>query len=114
MTITMAASPKPGRASSELSGKEHAGADPTYGLPQAVHLPDAHESPLSWFAALTTYLGYVTLIIFGHVRDFFGKLTSQGRYFNADSKPPKASALLPLRLRTCACRAGDAARECGV
>jgi serine palmitoyltransferase len=35
--------------------------------------------------ALTTYLGYVVLIVFGHVRDFFGKLFKMGRYYGKGS-----------------------------
>jgi glycopeptide antibiotics resistance protein len=39
------------------------------------HPPEDHneleEAPL--FVLITTYLGYLVLIVFGHVRDFFGK-----------------------------------------
>lgn len=33
-----------------------------------------------WFPAITTYLGYAVLIVFGHVRDFFASLTGYSRY----------------------------------
>jgi hypothetical protein len=42
------------------------------------------------FVALTTYLGYVVLIIFGRLRDFFGRCTSRGRYFSLDLPKDKA------------------------
>ncbi|KAJ3309291.1 serine palmitoyltransferase component, partial [Gonapodya sp. JEL0774] len=32
------------------------------------------------FTLLTTYFGYLVLITFGHVRDFFGKIFRQGEY----------------------------------
>jgi serine palmitoyltransferase len=41
----------------------------------------AHDPPaITWFAALTTYLGYAVLIVFGHIRDFFGNMTKKSRY----------------------------------
>ena len=57
-----------------------------------IHTPhSAHDSEptLSWFSALTTYLGYAVLIAFGHLRDFFAKRTGYSRYFGANSRPPK-------------------------
>lgn len=50
---------------------------------------DKHEPVLSWFVAFTTYMGYAVLIMFGHLRDFCGKLTGLSRYFNVNSRPPK-------------------------
>jgi serine palmitoyltransferase len=38
------------------------------------------ENPITWFSALTTYLGYATLIVFGHLRDFVGKSLGRSRY----------------------------------
>lgn len=32
-----------------------------------------HEVPITWFAAMTTYAGYAVLIMFGHIRDWFGR-----------------------------------------
>ena len=45
------------------------------------------EIEITWFAAMTTYLGYAVLVAFGHLRDFFGKLTGTSRYFSGDRKP---------------------------
>ena len=42
------------------------------------------------FVALTTYLGYVVLTVFGRLRDFFGRCTSRGRYFSLDLPKDKA------------------------
>ncbi len=36
------------------------------------------ECPL--YIYVTTYLGYLMLTIFGHVRDFFGKIFTPGNY----------------------------------
>ena len=50
------------------------------------------------FTYVTTYLGYGLLVVFGHLRDFFGKLLGYSRYFNQGSKPPKVClSLLPHR-----------------
>jgi hypothetical protein len=76
------------------AGGDHANEGITYGLPPASHIPDAHETPLSWFAALTTYFGYVVLILFGHTRDFFGKLTGRSRYIGNNRKPAKVCVLV--------------------
>ena len=45
--------------------------------------PQEHENSdePTWFAALTTYLGFAVLILFGHLRDMLGKTTGQSRYF---------------------------------
>jgi serine palmitoyltransferase len=51
------------------------------------------EEP-TWFAALTTYLGFATLILFGHLRDFLAKLTGRSRYFKAARAPPPGYAPL--------------------
>lgn len=45
------------------------------------------ENPITWFAALTTYLGYSILILFGHLRDFVGNLLGNSRYLA--TVPPK-------------------------
>lgn len=39
-------------------------------------------------------MGYAVLIMFGHLRDFCGKLTGWSRYFNVNSRPPKGYAPL--------------------
>jgi serine palmitoyltransferase len=49
------------------------------------------EEP-TWFAALTTYLGFAVLILFGHVRDFLGKLSGRSRYFARSPAAAAASA----------------------
>ena len=63
---------------------------PLLGRPHAHSKPgEKSEDPVpSWFSALTTYLGYTVLIIFGHLRDFVAKRTGSSRYFGANSKPP--------------------------
>ena len=38
------------------------------------------ENPITLFSAITTYLGYATLIVFGRLRDFFGQVFGQSRY----------------------------------
>ena len=53
----------------------------------------AHEPPpITWFAAVTTYIGYAVLILFGHIRDFFGNLTKSSRYLQ--TIPPTGYATL--------------------
>jgi hypothetical protein len=37
------------------------------------HAGKESEAAIPWFIAFTTYFGYATLIIFGHLRDIFGK-----------------------------------------
>lgn len=39
---------------------------------------ELEEAPL--FVLFTTYLGYLVLIMFGHVRDFFGKILKRSQY----------------------------------
>lgn len=41
-------------------------------------IQDSVYSDLPYLAALTTYLGYAVLIVFGHLRDAFGKLFTAG------------------------------------
>lgn len=43
-----------------------------------VVVDELEEAPL--FVLMTTYLGYLILIIFGHLRDFFGKLFKRRKY----------------------------------
>jgi serine palmitoyltransferase len=52
-----------------------------------------HEVPITWFAAITTYFGYAVLILFGHIRDFFGRMFGMSRYL-ATSPPPGYAPLL--------------------
>jgi hypothetical protein len=74
-----------------------------------VHVEDDSEGRIGFWSALTTYLGYAVLVIFGHLRDFFGKRTGQSRYFNSSSKPAKVRPersstndhLQPLALAWC-------------
>ncbi|KAG8631654.1 hypothetical protein KVT40_000794 [Elsinoe batatas] len=44
------------------------------------HFPDPIEDSPPMYYLLTTYISYLILIIFGHVRDFFGKRFRQERY----------------------------------
>ena len=41
------------------------------------------ENPITLFSAITTYLGYATLIVFGRLRDFVGQLLGSSRYKSA-------------------------------
>lgn len=38
------------------------------------------NNDIGWFTLSTTYLGYACLILFGHLRDFFGHWTGKSRY----------------------------------
>ncbi|KAK5182170.1 serine palmitoyltransferase component, partial [Cryomyces antarcticus] len=42
--------------------------------------PDPIEDEPPYYFLLTTYISYLVLIIFGHVRDFFGKRFRQKHY----------------------------------
>lgn len=37
------------------------------------HYVRAKEPSITWFAAVTTYMNYALLIVFGRIRDFFGR-----------------------------------------
>ena len=50
----------------------------------AVAVP-SHED-ITLFAAITTYLGYVVLIVTGHVRDICANIFRKGRYFRSNNK----------------------------
>jgi serine palmitoyltransferase len=70
------------------------------------HTPPV-EHTITWFAAMTTYLGYAVLIIFGHIRDFLGMTMGLGSRYKqvpvsepgapgatgANMAPPKAPLL---------------------
>lgn len=56
--------------------------------------PHGGEHPITWFAAITTYFGYAVLVLFGHLRDFFGKVTGASRYFGRNVAPMKGFAPL--------------------
>eukprot|EP01138_Halocafeteria_seosinensis_P012750 gb/GECG01013026.1/.p1 GENE.gb/GECG01013026.1/~~gb/GECG01013026.1/.p1 ORF type:complete len:679 (+),score=84.32 gb/GECG01013026.1/:1-2037(+) len=47
----------------------------------------------NWFAALTTYMSYAVLMLFGYIRDFFGRLTGSSRYFS-DTKQNQETTML--------------------
>lgn len=51
----------------------------------------AHESHITYFTAITTYWAYAVLIMFGHVRDFFARLTGWSRYFGGNSSKVRGS-----------------------
>lgn len=46
---------------------------------------DPHQD-ITVFAAITTYLGYIVLIVTGHVRDICASIFRKGRYFRSASK----------------------------
>lgn len=52
------------------------------------------EHPITWFVAITTYFAYAVLVLFGQIRDFFGKFTGSSRYFGKNLRPPKGYAPL--------------------
>ena len=64
------------------------GATPA-GRPHTHRQEPTEEPHIGWFSALTTYLGYAVLIVFGHIRDFIAKRTGHSRYFGPNSRPPK-------------------------
>lgn len=77
---------KAARAASGSPGKV------TLAVPsKAVKNHDESEAPIGIWSSLTTYLGYAVLIIFGHLRDAFGKMTGQSRYFGKHSKTKSVS-----------------------
>jgi hypothetical protein len=59
---------------------------------------ERHEPVIRGFVALTTYMGYAVLIMMGHLRDFFGKLTGMSRYFHNNSRPPMVRYLVDARM----------------
>jgi hypothetical protein len=44
------------------------------------------------FQYIHTYLGLAVLILFGHIRDTFGKLLQMGRYFSSSPTPKVSEA----------------------
>ena len=52
---------------------------------------DPHRD-ITVFAAMTTYLGYIVLIITGHVRDICAGVFRKGRYFRSSRRAKKASS----------------------
>eukprot|EP00542_Grammatophora_oceanica_P005222 CAMPEP_0194066566 /NCGR_PEP_ID=MMETSP0009_2-20130614/86090_1 /TAXON_ID=210454 /ORGANISM="Grammatophora oceanica, Strain CCMP 410" /LENGTH=639 /DNA_ID=CAMNT_0038719531 /DNA_START=135 /DNA_END=2054 /DNA_ORIENTATION=- len=50
------------------------------------------EPMIPFFAAYTTYLGYVVLIVCGHIRDIFAKIIGRGRYVRKTQKSFTASS----------------------
>jgi len=48
----------------------------------------------SFFTAITTYMGYIVLTVFGHIRDTFGKVTGITRF--RDELIPRSSDEAPL------------------
>ena len=99
--------PRPSSSSSSSSSEEEAddaggagaaaaaaSAAGAGGAPPAHHQQQHNSEEPTWFAALTTYLGFATLILFGHLRDFLAKLTGRSRYFKAARAPPPGYAPL--------------------
>ena len=62
--------------------------------------PHRSEERITWFSAMSTYLCYVVLMLFGNIRDAMGKCTGRSRYFSAENRP--------LKVRTHAVAAGAA------
>lgn len=51
----------------------------------------AEGDEIPWFNALTTYIGYAILTLFGHLRDWGGRVTGRwgtSRYFGARNARP--------------------------
>jgi len=48
--------------------------------------PSTVHQDITIFAAITTYLGYVVLIVTGHVRDICANVFRKGRYFRSKNK----------------------------
>ena len=53
-----------------------------------------NDNPITLWAAMTTYLSYAILIVFGHCRDFFAWITGSSRYPALTSKPRPGFARL--------------------
>ena len=67
----------------------------TMGGGHVKHEPNKHdEEEGSLFTAITTYLGYLVLIVFGHLRDIAGKLTGRSRYL--ETLQPNDPGFAPL------------------
>ena len=49
---------------------------------------DPHQD-ITVFAAITTYLGYIVLIVTGHIRDICANIFRKGRYFRSANKRQK-------------------------
>ena len=47
----------------------------------SVHEKNTRHFDIPLFVGFTTMFGYAILTVFGHIRDFFGRLLSTGRYF---------------------------------
>lgn len=62
----------------EKGSSSSAGASASDSIARSPH-PD-----ITIFAAMTTYLGYVVLIVAGHVRDVCAKIFQKGRYFRSN------------------------------
>jgi len=60
----------------------------------------SHAAPkITIFAAITTYLGYVVLIITGHIRDICSKFFRTGRYRRQVKPPPNTTTITSSSLR---------------
>jgi hypothetical protein len=46
-----------------------------------------HGLELKWVLALTTYIVYMVLIVFGHLRDALDKITGRSRYSSMEARP---------------------------
>ena len=56
---------------------------------------EKHSQPdMSWFIVITTYFAFGILIIFGHLRDHFGRLMGCSRYVGGKFAPPRGYAPL--------------------
>jgi hypothetical protein len=76
---------KPGKA---LSLSPNMGPAPPAARPDTPEAPvgssycKADEPHITWFAAISTYFGYAVLIMFGHIRDFFGRWVTQRNLYD--------------------------------
>ena len=59
--------------------------------------PNTPHQDITIFAAITTYIGYVVLIVTGHVRDVCAKLFRKGRYFRSSTKIMSSGINNPYR-----------------
>lgn len=56
---------------------------------ESVSLQATQEENIAAFTAITTYMGYAVLYVFGHLRDYLAHLTGWSRYFNAAARAPE-------------------------
>ena len=77
-------------------------APPAVVLPKRLSFVEQEEEPAQevsrGFTYVSAYLTYAVLLLFGHIRDTFGKLLGMGRYFKRAPSPkvsPPGDASMP-------------------